>query len=444
MPFGDTVRRAAERYGVQQEFWDIFGKLHTTTPETNRAILTALGFDCASEESLAAGLARRDREEWRRLLPPVAVGSETSLRIPVRTPRSHDHVSLEIRLENGDSRCLPLDLRSAKPVASAHFDGIEWVERHVDPGVKLPLGYHEARSGDSAMRLIVTPDCAYAPAPGKHAGLGITLYGLRSRHNWGCGDFRDLRALIDWAVPALHAQFIALNPLHAIKNRTPYNASPYLPNSIFYRNFIYLDVEAVPGFEMDAATGREIEKLRATEHVEYEAVAAIKRRALQRVFDTHPPGDDCRRWVDAEGDLLRLFATYCALDEHLHAADPNLWVWPEWPQEYRDPNSGAVSQFAKRHERQILFHGWLQWLIDGQIAAVQKHAKDAGMSLGLYHDLALATDRCGSDLWAHRPFYINGARVGSPPDGFSPSGQDWSFSASRREPSSGERIPALY
>ena len=49
------------------------------------------------------------------------------------------------------------------------------------------------------------------------------------------------------------------------------------------------------------------------------------------------------------------------------------------------------------------------------------------MSIGLYHDLALATDRCGSDLWAWRPFFITGCRVGSPPDGFSPNGQDWSF-----------------
>ena len=99
------------------------------------------------------------------------------------------------------------------------------------------------------MRLIVTPDRAHSPEPGKHAGLGITLYGLRSDRNWGVGDFRDLRDLIDWAVPALHVDFIALNPLHAIHNRRPYNTSPYLPNSIFYRNFLYLDVEGVPGFD---------------------------------------------------------------------------------------------------------------------------------------------------------------------------------------------------
>jgi 4-alpha-glucanotransferase len=49
------------------------------------------------------------------------------------------------------------------------------------------------------------------------------------------------------------------------------------------------------------------------------------------------------------------------------------------------------------------------------------------MSIGLYHDLALATDRFGSDLWAHRPFFVAGCRVGSPPDDFAPKGQDWGF-----------------
>ena len=65
-----------------------------------------------------------------------------------------------------------------------------------------------------------------------------------------------------------------------------------------------------------------------------------------------------------------------------------------------------MRDFAHKHEKRILFHGWLQWLIDGQLGAVQKHARASGMKIGLYHDLALATDSCGSDLWAHRPFFV--------------------------------------
>ena len=74
-----------------------------------------------------------------------------------------------------------------------------------------------------------------------------------------------------------------------------------------------------------------------------------------------------------------------------------------------------------------MFYQYLQWQIDLQLAAAQQRARDRHLSIGLYHDLALATDRFGSDLWAHRPFYVAGCRVGSPPDDFSPKGQDWAF-----------------
>src|SRR6185437_4273206 len=81
------------------------------------------------------------------------------------------------------------------------------------------------------------------------AGFGVTLWGLRSRRNWGCGDFSDLHVLAEWAGQDLRGSFIALNPLHIIHNRFPYNTSPYLPLSIFYKNFIYIDVERVPEFQ---------------------------------------------------------------------------------------------------------------------------------------------------------------------------------------------------
>jgi len=55
------------------------------------------------------------------------------------------------------------------------------------------------------------------------------------------------------------------------------------------------------------------------------------------------------------------------------------------------------------------------------------------MSVGLYHDLALATDRFGEEVWANRTFFANGARVGAPPDELAPGGQDWGFLPPNRE-----------
>jgi len=379
VPFDDALRDAAERLGIQQQFWDNFGTPHVTSEATNRAIVTAI------ETASGGGFDQS---------AVLVIGESEPFRAPA---------DLEIITEAGER--IPLLAGALAP--------------------KLPLGYHETRSGRRVTRLIVAPDRAWQPSR-RNAGFGVTLYGLRSDRNWGCGDFRDLRDLIDWSVAALGADFIALNPLHAIHNRRPYNTSPYLPNSIFYRNFLYLDVESIEGY-VAVEDPAELQRLRQAPTVEYEQVAALKRRALDRIFETNPPGPECLDWIAREGELLRIYATYCALDEHLHAANPDLWIWPDWPEEFRDPASLAVAEFARRNARAVLFHGWLQWLVDGQIAGVQKHALHAGMSIGLYHDLALATDRCGSDLWGWRPYFITGCRVGSPPDGFSPNGQDWSF-----------------
>ncbi|MBV9266796.1 MAG: 4-alpha-glucanotransferase, partial [Acidobacteriaceae bacterium] len=121
------------------------------------------------------------------------------------------------------------------------------------------------------------------------------------------------------------------------------------------------------------------------------------------------------------------FALYCALDEILHKRDRSLWTWRQWPIEYQSPDSPACQKFARHHAATVEFYKYIQFILEEQLTAVQSYAKDRGVPTGLYHDLALATDSCGADLWAHREYYVDGCRVGAPPDDFSPSGQDWGF-----------------
>ena len=186
------------------------------------------------------------------------------------------------------------------------------------------------------------------------------------------------------------------------------------------------------------AAGRraaEIEALRRTPFVEYERVSALKLRFLKLLFvrflRERRKGSARAREFDAfverEGDLLERFATYCALDEHQHRRDPEIWVWPQWPAPFQDPESAETRAFRQKRWRSVMFYQYLQWQIDAQLRRAQQRARDRRLSLGLYHDLALATDRCGSDLWAHRPFFVTGCRVGAPPDDFAPCGQDWAF-----------------
>ena len=449
-----SVRHAAELCGIEREFWDIFGHHHATSLETSKAILESLGLSCGSEDQLAQAWSERHNREWRRLLPPVVVAgvNDESVAIAVCCPPEAQLAEAELHFEDGSTRRCEFDLASLPVEADQTVDGTVLVRRGIALGGPLPLGYHRLHitvgERRAQMRLVIAPERAYQPeamqAGAKTAGLSISLYGLRSSRNWGCGDITDLRALIDWAAADLGLAYLALNPLHAIHNRRPYNTSPYLPNSIFFRNLLYIDVEEVEDFQRSpraqtawnsAETQREAEALRHAPHVEYERVAALKLRFLKLAFCQFlreyrrrtPRAQAFRSYVAAEGELLLRFATYCALDESIHARQPDVWLWNDWPEEYRDPESGATRRFQQKSWRRVLFYCYAQWLLDQQLQAAQEYALRAGMPIGLYHDLALATDRFGSDLWAHREFFAVGCRVGSPPDDFSPDGQDWAF-----------------
>ncbi|MEO8595791.1 MAG: 4-alpha-glucanotransferase [Candidatus Solibacter sp.] len=453
--FDQLLDRAASWYGIDGGFWDIFGQYHTTTAQAKQSILGALGVPANSGGELEDALARLAREEWVHVLPPaiVAVAGvevEVPLQLPADGLGSRAHFT--VQHESGEVGRFDCNLWELPQVASAEMNGQTWVRVMATLPVTLPLGYHEIRvtaaGSEGSARYIVTPERAYTSPHlgrgGRAAGIAVSLYGVRSGRNWGCGDFGDLRSVVDWVAEELGASFIALNPLHAIHNRRPFNTSPYLPNCIFYQNFLYLDVEGMEDFAAcrrarslreSPEVVREIEDLRASPFVEYERVSTLKLRFLKLAFCSFlrewRAGSRRGRAFDTfrerEGELLENFATYCALDEEIHRNDPNIWLWTDWPAPYQDPDSPETRAFRKKRWRRILFYQFLQWQIDLQLGGAQEWARARHLSIGLYHDLALATDRFGSDLWAHRPFYVAGCRVGSPPDDFSPKGQDWAF-----------------
>ena len=247
---------AARLWRIDPEYWDIWGHKHFTSDETKRAILQGLGVRAETAESLSASIEARHRKEWTRLAPPcMVVGENGAVELPLHAPveLSREIARVEIREESGAAHALEFALGSYPECGAADLDGRRYVRKQVPLPAGLPLGYHDVhiRLGDlrQETRLIVAPARAYAhPAlanGGKAAGIALALYGVRSAHNWGCGDLRDLHGVVDWIADDAHASFIALNPLHAIYNRRPYNTSPYLPECIFYPNYLYLDVESI-------------------------------------------------------------------------------------------------------------------------------------------------------------------------------------------------------
>lgn len=451
--YEDTLARAAAESGIDREYWDVLHKKHEVSSEVCRRILAALGWDVSSPDRLEEHRARLFQRKAAFVLPPTIVISETDIRIPLSFAASLEaSLCFEISLESGQRLGGEIDISQLPVCRRMVMDEMQWVTYNLALPPEIPLGYHTITiwlNGklNNKSHLVVCPDRAYLPgnlsSGGRIAGFNVALYGLRSDRNWGCGDFTDLRGLIDWASDAIGVSFIGLNPLHALHNRVPYNTSPYLPVSIYYKNLIYVDIESVPELQLSAwaqrlldspRVGDTIRQLREAEFVQYEAVDRLKRGFLRILFRELRRGQKqnsarakafaeyCRR----EGDLLHKFALYCALNEILHKQDGNCWTWRDWPREYQSPESEACRKFSEQYAATVDFYKYVQFVIDEQLSAANEYAKQR-LSIGLYHDLALATDSGGSDLWAYRDFYVNGCRVGAPPDDFSPKGQDWAF-----------------
>jgi (1->4)-alpha-D-glucan 1-alpha-D-glucosylmutase len=113
------------------------------------------------------------------------------------------------------------------------------------------------------------------------------------------------------------------------------------------------------------------------------------------------------------------FAVFEALREKLGIP------WQKWDAPYRNPASREVKRFVEKNRDRVAFHEYLQFHARKQLGAVQAHAKEAGMAIGLYVDLALGADAGGAEVWADQASFAPDVSCGAPPDEFNPRGQDW-------------------
>ena len=260
---------------------------------------------------------------------------------------------------------------------------------------------------------------------GRIWGFTVQLYGLRSERNWGVGDFSDLRRLLEIAA-GFGAAIVGVSPLHAA------DASPYSPSSRHALNAIFIDVEAVPEFARCAEAQDlvhsqpfqdRLESLRAADLVDYAAVRAAKLEVLELLHECFAH-DRARRERFAAFDrqspkALRDYALYEALKEKLGGG------WQGWPAQYRDPDASKVKYFLRNNASRVRFHAYLQWNARQQLDLAQRRARELGMPVGLYVDLALGCDRGGAEVWSNQAAYATEASIGAPPDEFNPRGQDW-------------------
>ncbi len=446
------IERMARLRGIGDAYHDYRGELRYFSLQTKTDLLRAMGCAVDDEAALANELSVLEVARWRLLLPPIAAAHGSRIGLDVNVPARDFGASLiwTVNLEDGGRRSGVTSTADCREVWRGDVDGAWITRRHVELPVDLPPGYHEleVRLASSTTRcaLVISPAQCYEPAPiaqGRRLwGIAVQLYTVRSRVNWGMGDFYDLKQLIRWLAPR-GAGFIGLNPLHALAPADAQRSSPYSASSRHFLNVLYISVTDVPEFaNCPEATSRVDERefvdrlnaLRSADLVDYVGVARAKFEVLQLLYrdfcERHlrvgsARAQEFRAFVGAGGALLQSHARFDALDHHFRSTLGTPSGWLSWPEEYRDVNGGAVAHFASTHSSQVEFHLYLQWLAHCQLAGAQALARELGMPIGLYGDYAVGSNPSGSETWVDQLSYRMGAEIGAPPDPLALRGQGW-------------------
>jgi 4-alpha-glucanotransferase len=451
-PF-DTLAAAA---GIEPYYHDIWGNRHALSLDTKRVFLDAMGLGAQSEAEAAERALALTTKRWRRALEPVTVlrdGAKDRAATVLFDAARPGSGTWCVVAEDGRRYEATLSPESLPLVEARTVEGRRLERRRLALPEALPLGYHRLEVAGDALPggfdagvLIVAPRQAYLPErllkPPGAWGFGLQLYCLQGRESWGIGDFGDLAGFAGEA-GRLGCGAVGLNPLHALFPGNPAHASPYSPSSRCFLNPLYVDIAAVPDLAdcpeardriESAAFRAQLGALRGTTLVDYVAVAALKLPVLERLHAAFRANhlergtaraEAFRRFQRERGVALESYAVFEALSEQFRQVKPGYFPWRDWPQPYRDPHSPETAAFARENAERIAFHQYLQWEADRQLGAAASAARQSGMAVGLYCDLAVGIDADGAEAWADQKMVGLGISIGAPPDPFNLKGQSW-------------------
>jgi 4-alpha-glucanotransferase len=291
------------------------------------------------------------------------------------------------------------------------------VETH--PGEVVPPGVHRLRRPDGIeVPLVGAPAAAPDPLGGRRGwGWQVQLYQLRSARCWGVGDYADL-ATLACAAAAHGAEVLLVNPLHARTPVLPLENSPYYPSSRRFHDQVSIAVDRLPEYAAAAPDLRaRVDALRPAtkDRIDRDEIWRAKRAALSLLLPAEVAGGD----PELEG-----FAVFCALAEE-RGAD-----WRLWPEPLQRPGPAAI---AAADPGRVRLHRWLQVRAGEQLDQAQRAARDAGMAVGIVHDLAIGVDPAGADAWLLQDDLATGTEIGAPPDPFNQLGQGWGVPPLRPE-----------
>src|SRR5262249_51813550 len=103
--------------------------------------------------------------------------------------------------------------------------------------------------------------------------------------------------------------------------------------------------------------------------------------------------------------------------------------WWEWPPPWRSVDEGALDDLRRTEEAELGFFEFVQWLAHDQLDRCRARARERGLAVGLYLDVAAGGRPDGFDAWCDQDAILSGMSIGAPPDALNASGQNWGLTA---------------
>ena len=228
----------------------------------------------------------------------------------------------------------------------------------------------------------------------KGAGTAVPVFSLRTADDFGIGEFRDLRPLVDWAA-ATHQSVIQLLPVNDTTRKGQWADSyPYSPVSTFALHPLYIHLQDL-GIKADAAFKKKQAALNALPELDYPKVFKAKMAYIRQAFEARGAKDMAsaayKKFVKENAAWLPEYAEFCARRDKL---EPEYYVW-------------------------------MQYHLDKQFCEEVDYARAKGISLK--GDLPIGVSADSAEAYWHPELFNLDSSTGAPPDFFSTDGQNWGF-----------------
>jgi 4-alpha-glucanotransferase len=262
----------------------------------------------------------------------------------------------------------------------------------------------------------------------RHAGVLIPLFSIPSRESWGIGEIPDLARFASW-LDSAGCDFVQLLPVNEMADgqNSPYSAMSAMAIDPIYIALADVEEFSAAGGERSLADSdrARLEEARRSRLVAYQIIRDIKSSALASAFDRFERTEwqtqsaratEFREFLDRERWWLDDYALFRALHQEHEGR-----YWLEWDEGLRVREPSAIERARRRLSREILYRAWLQWIADDQWHRARRDAR----GVRIFGDFPFAVSADSADVWARQREFRLDASVGTPPDDFSPTGQDW-------------------